>query len=1571
MADFTELRQQLQQARARKEKAAEGLQQAKERTRRIEAEQVKLDRISDPDNQERERRREELRAQRTEAEHLLKQRQAENRQSSGLERDVFEAFATVTDPRRAIAHLNDQIPILLLPVRLETRFKTITMRDRTQQQLWVRVYPDVCTIDTFEATLSEVEVQNARLYWTGIWQAGGIEGQERAAWRGLVASHGSGRAAWIIANYQPLNAVDKPAKAHDSDVILVVPAETGLTPAEQSAAAAFWQAIWLADGEKTKEDAARTTLEAIVGTARATEIATQYQPVNLSEKPQPPHSKALVAVSVAFVLFPAKESLDTKQQSWSRAPKVTAWPDRFVFIGYAGNAEPQVVIGNPIPSPLVVGPDPSASEEDQLHQENGDISIPADMKWMVDFDKAVQAGMGFRIDLTELQALRGFDRVLVLGLRLSADERAAKAELEALIHHHHYSRSGFSLLPQGTPTNNTEAAGSGFTATDDPDASFDDLFKKEVLFQDSVDWLEKRDGQWLAECLGIDPEILKKMRHSSGTDQIEARSMNIALWPATLGYWMETMMSPVFSQDAVHHTRLFFNRFVSGRGFVPAVRIGNQPYGILPVTAFSRMKWMKPRTAPRGMVALQPSEFLSYLHRLYGIVNLIDADWAKMAAEVSFSGRGGDAHKTLLDIIGLHSGSVEFAQRYGESLEHLYNQFLLTGQPELVELLLEGEMVQSSVKLLKDLGYDGTERPDLLNKLFFGKHNQLKGPVIDNVPLSETDPVRSYTPTGKNYLQWLLDAANTSHDALRAQSGFIDNKPPQALLYLLLRHALQLSFYNVSVLLHEEASLYTPEQSRIARQEPSFIHVKEQAAQSESRYQLLYKTEPAITNSTTRTVGEHIVSSMPMLVAAEYLREQLRALEHLKDAPTAVLERALAEHVDCCTYRFDSWLLGLVHYQLAAMRDVRDGQEAEARRGIYLGAYAWLENVRPENKVFTPVSLEPDLEPIFNTPSDPPLRRDSTNKGYIHAPSLNQAVTAAVLRDGYIANASPANRQTLAVNLTSERVRVALSMLEGIRGGQSLGALLGYQFERGLHDRHDLAEVDKFIYKIRKAFALQADRLKSTKTADDVSIEAIEARNVVDGLRLVNHIKQTPTKTYPFDKDLPQATEDEAKAIKAEVDRLLETHDALADLAIAEGVYQAVQGNFDRVAATMDSYSKGHFPPEPSVVRTPSSGIGLTHRVALHLQSGLDPNISPVAGVAMTPRAQAEPALNQWLANVLPALGQIGCKVLYHDAATNTPAEAEVTLLDLAIQPIDVLFLVQGESEQAMSELDDRIARFVLTTHSPRPDVRVNIRYMERMSASFTIFEVMPLTRSLRRLALGSRALRATDVALSNEAAQMQDAAVFADSARVVLARNAIATLRTDLLAFRTNLEEPLSDLINRRDEIIANVDTYVQDIAALLARVATFGLPQAGWGFAYEWKQKQFSSVLKKVGERVNTWDERLIEFDTLIASYDALPDGTSDDDSFEILHRAERLISTTTITNAGETPNDLRLALPPKRAAFMARRDQFAAILNTNLTSVTSLLVQVEGAIAGQRCRCGRTHVRSGGTSVCAVSL
>ena len=394
---------------------------------------------------------------------------------------------------------------------------------------------------------------------------------------------------------------------------------------------------------------------------------------------------------------------------------------------------------------------------------------------------------------------------------------------------------------------------------------------------------------------------------------------------------------------------------------------------------------------------------------------------------------------------------------------------------------------------------------------------------------------------------------------------------------------------------------------------------------------------------------------------------------------------------------------------------------------------------------------------IFQGPT--PIMSDPSNGGYIYAPSLQHAKTAAVLRSGYLANAAPANPDTMSVNLSSDRVRLALAMLEGIRNGQSLGALLGYRFERGLHDDHGLIEVDKFIYPMRKAFPLAADRLATTKTPPGVSIEVIEARNVMDGLKLIEQIRTSNATTYPFGRILPAATPAEAAAITAEANSLLDVYDAIADLALAEGVHQAVQGNFDRIAATLNAYSTGNFPPEPEVVQTPPSGIGLTQRVAVHFQAGLGPPAKP------TPRATVEPALDAWLETILPPLDTIGCKVVWNDPVSGASRERAVSLADIALRPLDVLDAIKPDDVQSMTELDDRILGFVIATETPRPDATLLIRYMESLAGAISIFEAAALVRNLKALVARSRPLRATDAMLHNDASPEDDASVHADRA--------------------------------------------------------------------------------------------------------------------------------------------------------------------------------------------------------------
>ena len=80
--------------------------------------------------------------------------------------------------------------------------------------------------------------------------------------------------------------------------------------------------------------------------------------------------------------------------------------------------------------------------------------------------------------------------------------------------------------------------------------------------------------------------------------------------------------------------------------------------------------------------------------------------------------------------------------------------------------------------------------------------------------------------------------------------------------------------------------------------------------------------------------------------------------------------------------------------------------------------------------------------------------------------------------------------------------------------------------------------------------------------------------------------------------------------MEAELNALADSVDAVSDALMAESVYQVVRGNPLRAASTVESIAGGETPPpELEVVRTPRTGIALTHRLVT-LFSG-DPQLPP------------------------------------------------------------------------------------------------------------------------------------------------------------------------------------------------------------------------------------------------------------------------------------------------------------------------------------------------------------------------
>ena len=1668
MPDFKQIQGGLQDVKKKLKQSQRDILLSEEKLKKLGREKEKILRSADANNaivQNVLRKERELRSTIGTAESQQARRFKERL-------DLADSFQSFTDPRKHIQQFSDEYPILMFPVRLETRFKKVTTEGMGgQHQLWVRIFPDECSIDTFEDILSETEISKARDYWVIKWSAGQsdeeglqsfIENKSMAAWRGLAGNIDAGRAYWVTTHYIPENISAFPERTDESEIILVIPTEKLPTVEEQNALGVYWEAIFLANEE---QDATQSALDqlisdgAVVSEDKAIELIADYSPVNMGDIDLPA-SGSLPPIQVSFIEFPEADGLDSKTSSWSQAARITSLPERFVLSGYKGHdskGEPRRVLnelGAMIPDPLIMGPNPSMDinkvlknaliEEfsnlgsDQLKEvklaeyyENFKDAVKAEKnsrndfvsdfqnldedeekqaleqifddlkdeikaekyivyltqhsetKWLFDFEEAVKVGMGFKVDLSAKDYASGFDRLFVSGVKLSADEGEAKVVLEELFLHHHYGSNGFSILSQGTPTNNTEDEGSGFSEKEDPEETYKRYFPKEEI-SESSDPFQKNDGQWLSELLGIDADSasLRFAANYDNTDQCESRAMNVALWNGTIGYFMESMLTSVFTDWEEAVTRNFFTNYVSGRGSIPAIRIGDQPYGILATSAIKKFKWLDSNL---DFEIEAFSDRVPVFRDMYKLVMKVAKDWESYTEDVAYVGKDGDAHQILLDVLGLHASSVEFDQRYAESFSHLVNRLKLTGfAGAIIRLVIEGGYKKAGQDLLKELGFIPDEEDDLvpiLEKFFFTKGNRLTIDLIDDRPLSESEKIRAYAAPeiagekGENYIYWLIKTALSNHDKLKKQEGFSD-KPPAALLYQMLRHSLDLEFSNTAFDFYRKAKILTPSQAKAAKIDADFIGIKEQPVTLESKYDYLDRKESRIVDQNI-SVAQFISNLLVNPVDAwqtDKLSEIIDALSHLKEVSTAGLERVFVEHLDCCTYRLDAWMLGFVHLQLQGMR-YRTSNTAgpdvtkKIKQGIYLGAYGWVEGLRPDDEELREVSLSPELKAIFNPDNELDIVTDSTNAGYIHAPSINQAITAAVLRNAYTSNASPEDPEIYKVNLSSERVRMALSIIEGMQQGQSLGALLGYQFERGLHDRYEEAEVDSYIYDLRKKFPLNSNRLDDTaENEDDLeSITQIEARNVLDGLALVNHIASSEEKAFPFgliikESSNPIEKEKIRTVISSEANRIININDAVADLAMAETVHQVVQSNYDRAAGVLETYSKGGFPQSPDVIKTPRSGVSLTNRVGVHLKTGIDVTLLPNPA----PRVIAEPAINDFLEQILPPLSDIFCKViytvpLYDESIINSDTTSVIfNVEELEISPIDLLYMLDVESDKSLTALDDHILHKIHTNtvDKPRPDIELEIKYTESIQDKISLFEIAPLIKSLRSIILASRPLQSSDMLLPNEASKTSDLNSYIVFDRVNIAftrfKEDIVKIENNLInvAF-TNLidEEDFDKSLGNKAQIIDGIDDYITHFISHLKSTNQFGIPQSGFGFVYDRKASFYSALYKKVLKYKKRWEDKAEKYDDFIQQL--LPpvapgdEILTDEQKIEVLQKAERTISTSYSIPLPVPPDVIeqyKVILENKKRAFDDKFDELTDWLQGNFVNIKDLMDELD---------------------------
>jgi hypothetical protein len=499
--------------------------------------------------------------------------------------------------------------------------------------------------------------------------------------------------------------------------------------------------------------------------------------------------------------------------------------------------------------------------------------------------------------------------------------------------------------------------------------------------------------------------------------------------------------------------------------------------------------------------------------------------------------------------------------------------------------------------------------------------------------------------------------------------------------------------------------------------------------------------------------------------AWEAFDEFWESVRYLVDRPVDVLEGLLPGTIDLASTRLDAWMTSLATRRLQDLRETHP-------EGTILGGYGWVENLRP------------------------PIQSPSPPDGFIHAPSINHATSAAILRSGFLAHRHDASTEhdPLALDLSSERMQTALELLEGVRQGQSLGALLGYRFERALHEGYPTLELDSLIPEIRRYAPLVGGKQPGSGNDGTEAKEVIGPTNVVDGLSLMRKRDAVENDLDNIVQSLSRNHDDAKEAIKTEIDSIENAVDAIADLTVAEGVHQAASGNPTRGGATLDAVARGEaVPSEFDVVRTPRTGIGLTHRIIM-LGSGSAQTPTDWPASSHSFRSAAAPRIERWAADLLGPPSRIGGQATYRLAESDAAVETrDVTLADLNVGALDALFLADSGDEPRQSALEQRLAYFLLQSPptggdgQPMDPLTLDLElHLQRQPAtssnaiSFAAF--LETARALRMVFTEARPLDARDLHLPETANERGFDAVElqqrADSARSELLQ-ASKTLRS------------------------------------------------------------------------------------------------------------------------------------------------------------------------------------------------
>jgi hypothetical protein len=951
--------------------------------------------------------------------------------------------------------------------------------------------------------------------------------------------------------------------------------EPELTREERAARDRYQREIAAAGDDENERDAAWRTLLAQLGISRATWVLETLR---------------------------RDEPVGDREDTWTRAARSGLLPDRFEVSAYNGDELAWRVTGEKIPETLALGFTPPKIDP---APRKDDLPWDAASRWLVDFDEALKAGMAVKVHLDEAES---FELITAVGVRGGDDPTTGSERWDEALRAHQYTH-GLAVLPPDTPTNNTPATRSGWRSRPEP--------RPPAVVEEQLDRYDPTSDQAAAvaaRAFGIAGEPALASAPDALTDD-EALVKNLHNAVGTFAGLSDAWLPPLSGDPGasaaefpdVEFVVKHFEEHVRGRGPLPTLRIGRQPYGVLPVCARDLLR-------PMGADGDVP-ELIGLIAHAFG------QGFLDLSVRVPRLGEGDDQDAVLLDILSRRAYSTRL-QTFEQSRDLI--SLRSPGPP-----LAIGWFDPKAIVLpwLQDPFVQFTDPADL--KRHSRTMSVVANPSQEFLDFFARRPLHAYDKLAEDLRAILEQLPPGQEDSPEGQANITAKK------------ALDAAFKPLVDAAHAGVFLPFGGPTVVWKWWWTMCVVPIERAPEDQ----LNDTARAI----MQLAATNLVSEKQMLTFEDLIFEGNGDDDHRTPAQRLdEIERRLMETLDCLSHRVDAWITSIAQVRLAAIRKQRS-------EGLAFGAYGWVTDVHKR-----------DDEPVSD--------------GYLLTPSLHHATTAAVLRAGFRAHEHPS---ALAVDLQSWRTRAALKIVDGVRTGQPLAALLGYQFERGLHEA-GVGKLDELIDRFRRAFPL-TPAVEPGSDGSDAAQASMGARNVVDGLALRAALGQG----HPALQGLGDAE----SAVLMLIRELGEAVDAVADLLLAESVHHLVGGNPLRAGLAADAIGRGDVLPEEfDVIRTPRGAAAVTHAVGL---------LYPERGAAdgwsdERPLATLEPGLERWCrARLGPAGG-------WSFAIADT--DRHVTLADLDLSALDVVTaalpaeghspIVRALEEHAAAELgEDGIGR--------------------------------------------------------------------------------------------------------------------------------------------------------------------------------------------------------------------------------------------------------------------------------------